>query len=763
MRITDLIRRDDRRRLRRESGLPRATPWRARRPGAGTPAGPLVPIERRARSLGILALVGLAVLLLRLFHLQILSHSEYARRAAAQQERRVPIAAVRGDVVDREGRVLLHTLTRRTLVAEPKAIADRAALARTLSPILDRPAGEIARILARRAPLVELDADVDLEEAAALRKLTGPALRIEEAGRRVQLVDGCDLLGALNHDGIGDEGIERSMEEFLRGADGWETRFTKASGQILSLPGGPAKPAVPGDRVVLTIDANVQWLVEDALDRAVAEHSARGGSAVLVEVATGEVVALAAAGSSRPGEGRRVHRLAPIEDTYEPGSTFKVVTFAAALDQKLIDDDSVFFAENGRAKLGPCVINDVKKMGWLCAADVIAQSSNIATAKIGLLVGSRELHAAAERLGFGAPTHIELPGEVAGVLRPVQAWSGRSTPTVAIGQEVAVTTLQLAMAYAAVAGGGELRRPRIVREVLKPDGEVRLRTEPEVVRRAMSPETAATLTRYLTLVVEAGTGKRAAVPGVPVAGKTGTAQKARTDGRGYAQGRYVSSFIGFFPATAPRYALAVSIDEPSGMHYGGEVAAPVFRAIATALLGPTHAPGGVRLVTEPQSPAVSAGAEIAVPDVRLLVAPAAAAALARAGLSAAVVSQGARVLTQDPAPGTRVPRNTVIQLGRTPEGRAVMPDLAGLSLREALGRLRGLGFEVRVAGIGRVLDQSPPPGTELEGGQVLKLRLDAAEGTASAPAHRPPGRDHDGRAVPAVMAAAELGRRVGSR
>jgi len=764
MRFIDLIRRDGRRRLRRESDLPRATPWRARRRRAGAPRGPLVPVERRARSLGLVALAGLVVLLFRLFYLQILSHSEYAQRAAAQQERRVPIAAVRGDVVDREGRVLLHTLTRRTLVAEPKAIADRAALAKALAPILHRPAAELTRVLARRAPLVELDAEVDLEEAAALRRFTGPALRIEEAGRRVKLVEGCDLLGAINHDGIGDEGIERSMQEFLRGADGWETRFTKASGQIIPLPGGPAKPAVPGDRVVLTIDANVQWLVEDALRRAVADHTARGGSAVLVEVATGEVVALAAVGPSGPGAGRRANRLAPIEDTYEPGSTFKIVTFAAALDQQLVDDDSVFFAENGRAKLGPCVINDVKKMGWLCLADVIAQSSNIATAKIGLLVGARELHAAAERLGFGAPTHIELPGEVAGILRPVAAWSGRSTPTVAIGQEVAVTTLQLAMAYAAVAGGGELRRPRIVREVLKPDGEVRLRTEPEVVRRAMSPETAATLTRYLTLVVDAGTGKRAAIPGVAVAGKTGTAQKARTDGRGYAHGRYVSSFIGFFPATAPRYALAVSIDEPSGMHYGGEVAAPVFREIAAALLGPTHAPGGVRLVSaEPSPPAAPVEPEIAVPDVRLLVAPAAAAVLARAGLTAAVVSSGPRILTQEPAPGTRVPKNTVIQLGRRPEQRAVMPDLAGLSLREALGKLRGAGLEIRVAGIGRVEDQSPPPGTELVGGQVLKLRLDAAESAGPAPAGRRPGYEGGGAPLPAVMAAADLGRRVGAR
>ncbi len=729
-------------------------PWLHAIGGTGGRTDPLPPLERRLGVARAVAGFGLAVLVIRLFCLQVLAHSEYAQRAAAQQERRVTVAAPRGDVVDREGRVLLHSLTCRTLVASPAQVTDRAAVAKVLAPIIHRSESDIRRLLQRRAPLVELDADVSLEEAAALRGRHLAGISIVEAGRRVKLVEGCDLLGAVNRDGVGDEGIERTMEDFLRGVSGWETHYTKANGRVIPLPGGPAKPARPGDCVVLTIDANIQWLVEDALARAVATHSARGGSAVLVAVDSGEVIALAAVGATGPGRGRRANRLAPIEDTYEPGSTFKIVTFCAALEQKLIDDDSVFFAENGRARLGPCVISDVKRMGWLCAADVMAQSSNIATAKIGLIVGARSLYESALSLGFSAPTHIELPGEVGGILRPVESWSGRSTPTVAIGQEVAVTTLQLAMAYAAVAGGGELRRPRIVREVVRPDGEVRLRTAPEVVRRAMSPETAATLTRYLTRAVDSGTGKRAAVPGVLVAGKTGTAQKARADGRGYAQGRYVSSFVGFFPAEAPRYTLAVSIDEPSGMHYGGEVAAPVFREIAMALLGPTNQVDGLRRVEG------EAGGEddaIAVPDVRLLTAEAAGIRLSAAGLDVSVTGAGERVHTQEPAPGTLVRRGAVVKLDReAAKEKVLVPDLAGLSLREALRRVRGSGLEVRVSGVGRVVGQSPAAGTVLGPERVLKLKLEAGgEGDEPAPAARGERhRDRNAPPVPAVVAAA---------
>ncbi len=728
-------------------------PWRSVVEGAlEARGGVLPPVAARVAIVRILLVIGFSILVVRLFCLQILDHSDFSRRAMVQQERRVPVAAVRGDVVDREGRVLLHTLTCRTLVARPAAIADRDALAKALAPIIHRPAAEIRRSLSKRARLIELDSQVDLEEAAALGRLRLAGLSIEEAGRRVKLIDGCDLLGAVNRDGVGDEGIERAMEEFLRGQSGWETRFTKADGRVIPLPGGTAKPATPGDRVVLTIDASTQWMVEDALARAVDEHSARGGSAVLVEVESGEVIALAAVGAAGPGAGRRANRLAPIEDTFEPGSTFKIVTFAAALDKGLVDDNSVFFAENGRARLGPCEIRDVKKMGWLCTADVIAQSSNIATAKIGLQVGAQDLYAAARRLGFGMPTHIELPGEVGGILRPVEAWSGRSTPTVAIGQEVAVTSLQMVMAYAAIAGGGELRRPRIVREVIRADGQVRLSSTPEVVRRVMSPETAATLTRYLTRVVEHGTGKRARVPGVLVAGKTGTAQKARTDGRGYAQGRYVSSFIGFFPADRPRYALTVSIDEPAGMHYGGEVAAPVFREVATALLGPTNQVQGLELVSVP---AERKAVEAVVPDLKFLTPEAARARLAAMDLIPAMVADGERILTQEPEAGSHVPVRTVIKLGCEPAAAAAMPDVQGLSLREALSRLRGLGLEVRVQGSGRVVTQSIAPGTELKAARLCRLVLDTSEHGPRG--RRQPTRPASEREVPSIIAAAEVG------
>jgi cell division protein FtsI (penicillin-binding protein 3) len=720
------------------------------------PAVPPPPTNLRSRLVLVRYALGLGlfVIIARLFQVQVLGHESYAARATAQQERRVTLPAARGDVLDRQGRVLLHTLACRTLVARPNEIQDAGVAAKALAPVCKRPAAELKRLLSGKKAVVELDPELDEDQWNRLRTLHLAGIRVEEAGRRMKLMDGADFLGAVNKDGIGDEGIECAMESSLKGVVGWETRYTDARGKETGLSGSASRPSVEGDQVVLTIDADLQWIVEDALAQATAEHEARGGSAVLVEVETGEVLALAAVGAKGLGEGRRANRIAPIEDTFEPGSTFKIVTFAAALERGLIDDNAVFFAENGRARFGPCEIRDVKKMGWLCAPDVLAQSSNIATAKIGELVGANDLYAMAGQLGFGRRTHIELPGEVAGILRPVSEWSGRSVPTVSIGQEVAVTSLQLAMAYGAIANGGELMRPRLVKEVVRADGTVRARSAVEVVRRAMSEETAATLRRYLTRVVDTGTGKRAQIPGVAVAGKTGTAQKARTDGRGYATGRFVSSFIGFFPADRPRYVLAISIDEPAGMHYGGEVAAPVFRQIATAMLGPAHEFDGLRLVAADAEVGNDRPSRLTVPDVRLMTPTAAVEALDRAGFEPTMRGeQGARVLGQDPAPGTKVARGAVIRMSSSVADGNSLPDLRGLSLREALSRLRGVGVEARVDGVGRVAEQSPAPGAAIAPGLVCRLKLNSVlRGDSPAPA----ALEASGE-VPSVLASASLG------
>jgi cell division protein FtsI/penicillin-binding protein 2 len=714
---------------------------------------------------GRLLVVGLGcaailfVILVRLFCLQVLGHRRYHELATAQQERRVTVRAVRGDVVDRDGRVLLHTLTCRTLVARPAQIKNKNRTARELAPILKRSEAEIRRLLSRSTALIELDPEVTESEAVRIRRLRIPGLELVEAGRRVKLVAGCDLLGTLDHDGRGNEGIERAMDPALRGEDGWETRYVDARGRLAPRPDARAKPAAHGARVVLTLDSRLQWAAEDALARAIAEHGARGATAVLLSVPNGEVIALASAGTTSLGRGRRMHRLAAIEDAYEPGSTFKLITFAAALDLGVIGEDAVFFAENGRANFGGFEIRDVKKLGWLCTADVLTHSSNIATAKVGQMVGARALYEAARRFGFGRRSGIELPGEAAGTLRPVEEWSGRSVPTVAIGQEVSATTLQVALAYLSLATGGELRRPRIIREIVGADGDVRLASRPERVRRTMSPETAALLNRYLVRAVELGTGKRAAIAGVTVAGKTGTAQKARTDGRGYAQGKYLSSFAGLFPADDPRYVLVVSVDEPARMHYGGEVAAPVFREVAIATLGPANLPQGMREVEAAPAPNVG-GERVVVPDVRLLGPGAAVARLAQAGLEARVQARGERVLRQEPAGGAIVGRGTVVTLGAPPDEKGIVPELRGLALRDALRLLRGSGIEVRAAGFGWVAEQFPPAGTAVAPGLVCRLVLDpdrGGEDTRTGDPERQPGAlaDRGERShLPVTLAAA---------
>jgi membrane peptidoglycan carboxypeptidase len=441
---------------------------------------------------------------------------------------------------------------------------------------------------------------------------------------------------------------------------------------------------------------------------------------VLVDVETGEVLALAGAGGGIE-TGRRVRRLRAVEDLFEPGSVYKLVTFVAAIENGLLDDDDLFYAERGRCDFGGYTIRDVKKMEWLCPADILSLSSNIATAKIGEKVGARELYAHSRRMGFGVRTLVELPGEQRGLLRPVSSWSGRSAATVAIGQEVSVTALQLAMAYAAVANGGELMKPRLVREVRRPDGSVRVTCEPEVVRRAMGTETAARLRGYLHRAVVNGTGTKAD-PGVfPVAGKTGTAQKARGGGKGYAEGAYVACFAGFFPVERPAVAAVVVIDEPRGKrYYGGDVAAPVFAEIARGAATLAAASGGQRELPD----IVQAMEEtVRVPDLRGLATAAAVERLDRCGLRATVVHQNAQVLVQEPRPGATVRPGTAVALYGEAGLAEHVPDVTGLTLREAMRELRPTGLEIKALGSGVIVEQTPLAGSPLPAQGTCRLVL----------------------------------------
>ncbi len=412
-------------------------------------------------------------------------------------------------------------------------------------------------------------------------------------------------------------------------------------------------------------------------------------------------------------------------DQYEPGSTFKAVVAGAALEEHLALPDQYFDAGGGVCDLGGgAIFHDTHKRAGFTFRDAVRFSSNIVMGKLGLLVGPERLYRYATSLGFGSVTGVGFPGEAGGKLRPPEQWSGRSCPTIAIGHEVSVTPLQLTLAYAAIANGGVLMLPMLAREVRNGDGEVVRRFTPQASHRVFSAATTRTLRQMLTAVVDSGTARAARIPNFAIAGKTGTAQKYDVSVGTYGRGMYLSSFVGFAPAEDPTLVGVVVIDEPHSKHYyGGEIAAPVFREVILDLRRLPQGPfewNPAQVAIRPPAPA-----PVVVPDLRLLPPRTAERRLLSFGLRAHFEGAGARALAQSPAAGEAAERGAQVTVWLSaPEDSAArtLPDLSGLSAREALRRLSLCQVTARIEGMGHVIHQDPAPGTPLPLHGVCRLR-----------------------------------------
>jgi cell division protein FtsI (penicillin-binding protein 3) len=405
---------------------------------------------------------------------------------------------------------------------------------------------------------------------------------------------GAQVLGCCSVDGRGLEGIELFFEDHLRGKPGCRVYGRDGRGGHFTTPGARRLPPEHGATVVLTIDSVAQSVVERELERCVLQSKARAASALLLDPATGDILAMASYPSYDPQtfaeSSADCRRNRAITDFFEPGSTFKVVTVAACLEQGVASPATRLLAEKEIELAGGHLLRDKEDYGEVTVADAVHQSINTAMAKLSRRLGSQWLYEYARSFGFGCVTGIDLPGEASGILRRPCEWSGRSLETVSIGQEVAVTLLQLGCAYAAIANDGVLMKPRIVREIRDADGRVLRHYRPQEVRRVVSRETANRLTEILVGVVECGTGSAARMPGISVAGKTGTAQVVDHEHGGYVRDRYVASFVGYLPAESPELVAAIVVEEPRGVSYGGHVAAPVFRRIVEGALLASRVP-----------------------------------------------------------------------------------------------------------------------------------------------------------------------------
>ncbi|HYB52913.1 MAG TPA: penicillin-binding protein, partial [Thermoanaerobaculia bacterium] len=452
----------------------------------------------------------------------------------------------------------------------------------------------------------------------------------------------------------------------------------------------PGRPPEEGATLETSIDSGVQFAVERELVAAVAARGARSGTAVLLDPWTGEVVAMASVPTFDPNRfnkySEEARRNRAIADAYEPGSTFKIVTGSVALDRRVVRLDEVIDTGDGTIRVADTTIAeaDRHRYGGLTLGGIFEHSSNVGIIRVGLRLGSRNLFEGASGFGVGKPTGVDLPGENLGIFRPLSRWSAVSAASISMGQEVSVTALQLARIVAVVANGGRLVWPHVVRRVIPPDGPPQTVTTPPALR-VLSAETAAALRRILVGVVERGTGTLAAIPGFTVAGKTGTAQKAGPGG--YEPGRYVSNFVGLVPAESPRLVAVVILEEPHGMYYARDVAAPLFSKIVSQALSI------LRIAPEEQR----------VPATVL------------AGSSGPFFPSGMipASLRQAPAP----------ELPSGPDGGDAIPDAAGLSARQALALMARRGIPARLEGSGFVVSQRPPAGTAWKPGIVMTLSL----------------------------------------
>ena len=669
---------------------------------------------------GLLAL-GLGLVVSAAWNVMVRDGKSWRELAQKQRQRRLHVVPKRGTIYDRNGSALAVS------VEVPSVSLDAVELLRGVSaqriPVVARDAANrIARALALDPAQVErkilakrrfswLKRRISTTEAERIRRMSSRkvsgkdrirGLIVDGEGKRYyprRAVAG-PLLGFVAPDGEGKDGFEFSMNRELSGRVEQLRGLRDRSGRLLFSEGVQDERALAGHNVYLSIDQGIQFAAERELSKAARTFEASGGSVIVVEPTSGELLAMASWPGYNPNDYRQSdpgqRRDRGLTDAFEPGSTVKIFTIAAGISAGVITPTQRLFCEKGMMAVDNVVIRDTHPASWLTISQVLAQSSNICAAKVGLSMGGNKLYTAFRRFGFGLETGVPLPGESSGTLRPRgRPWVQVETASASFGQGMSVTNLQLAMATAAIANGGVLMEPVIVKKVTTATGEVVRKSASRIRRRVVSKRVARTVASMMIAVTENdGTGVEAAIDGYRVAGKTATAQKIDPATGRYSLDKYVASFVGFVPAEKPVVAIAVMVDEPMVDHAGGNVAAPIFRNVATmALKYKGLTPRGTKRA-----------------DLReLTVQP----DRAQAAYQALRLAAGKRPPVQE----------AVAHSGR---GGRRLPDMTGWSLRQAVQKSIEMGLRPRVVGSGRLTRQTPGPGGAIKKGDSVVLVFEPA-------------------------------------
>jgi cell division protein FtsI/penicillin-binding protein 2 len=665
---------------------------------------------RRTLLIGACLFLWMAAIAIRLVYLQVSQHSYLAERARRQQQGAIETSPERGVLLDRQGRDLARSITTESIYVDPGEIASSVSLGEVASQLaatlkLDRVAltAQLSEARAKGQRFLWIVRRLPVDQAESIRQLELAGVHFRKEPKRFYPNGdlAAQVLGFVGIDGDGLAGVEQYFNQKITGEAG--KLFIDSDSRGRAYEGFEIQPT-PGQTIVLTIDQMVQYRTEQALASAVKASHAKSGTAIVLEPRTGEILALANVPTFDPNNVAEstpeARKNSAVQDIYEPGSTFKIVAYSAAIDKGLVKPDDRIDCQMGAITVAGRLIHDHHPFGSLTVAEALAKSSNVGAIKIGLRVGDEGMYEYMKRFGFGARTGIELPGETAGQVRPVERWQPSSIGSIAMGQEVGVTPLQMVAAFGTLANDGLRVAPHLVREIRSANGTAVFTPNAEQ-RRVVSVATARSLRGMLEGVTLRGTARKAQLDGYTAAGKTGTAQKIDPKTRAYSKTKYVASFVGFAPVNDPAVVIVVEINEPGGSYHGGEVAAPVFREIAEQVLPDLGVAPDAELKSVPQIAQATNGLKPgreergAVRDGQRQ----------RATLPQVEHQQGQGEVVFAPASGNAF----------------LMPDLRGYSIRDVARACAQLGLRLEARGDGRVWRQVPTAGVAVNVGQVVTI------------------------------------------
>ena len=641
-------------------------------------------------------IIGLGVILARAYQLHVLEKGRLDAIARAGYIGVTKLPPKRGTIFDRKGHELALSVEVGSVFAHPRQIKEKAKTARKLSRILEEKQNKILGFLKSKSPFVWIKRRIDPDQARRVDALDLAGVNITTETRRYYPGKevAAHLIGFSGIDNQGLEGLERRYEKYLRGPQYNIIQMRDAMGRPFSI----SRPIPSGQglrNLILTIDRDIQYKAQQALKAAVKKAKARGGHCLVMNPETGEILAMAVVPEFNPNIFSKYKpyqwRNRTITDCFEPGSTLKAFLLAASLEEGVVTPDSRFDCEQGKYRIGAHVIHDCSKYGMLSVSDIVVHSSNIGAIKIGKKLGYAKFSEYLRKFGFGSKTRIDLSGERGGFVRPIKKTRKLDRATLFFGHGMSTTSLQIATAMAAIANGGKLMRPYVVKAIVDESGNKIKENGPEVIRRVISQKTAKTVTRILEGVVSSkGTGKRASIEGFRVAGKTGTSQKIDPKTKRYSKKKYEAIFVGFVPVNKPKLVILTMIDEPKGVSFGGVVAAPVFREVGQWSLNYLRVN----------------------PEIK----PSAIALASRLSPNAGGDEKPQTIM------GDLVQKIAIELKEENESGEfGVLPDFSGLGMREVFKKTRSLGLGVLFEGSGLAIKQDPEPGASLQNIRTVKI------------------------------------------